>query len=111
VHIAITWHSEQFNIDLASKEGAEAFLSVKGCRLVDGADGSFISYPATKNANTGKWWRHVWASDKFNAAVMEKVLASKPQQARGAGRTQRQDDGLGDIPFSNPLAGKQWLAM
>jgi hypothetical protein len=99
MNIEIEWHSDQFNINLASKPGVEAFISIKGCRLVDGNDGQFIGYPATKNTNTNKWWRHVWGSDKFNAAVLEKVLATQPRQnSAPRGRRQAEDDGE-DIPF------------
>jgi hypothetical protein len=78
-HITITWHGDQFNVELASKEGAEAFLSVKGCRIVDGTKGPFVSYPATKNTNTGKWWSHCWGSDAFNAVVLSKAQAGMPK--------------------------------
>lgn len=94
MNIIITFHGDQFNVELASKEGVEPFLSVKGCRLVEGQKGPFVSYPATKNQSTGKYWNHVWASDKFNQAVLEKVQASMP--AKGAPRRQQVDE---DIPF------------
>jgi hypothetical protein len=98
-YITITWHGDQFNIELASKDGAEAFLSVKGCRIVEGSKGPFVSYPATKNANTGKWWQHCWGSDAFNAVVLSKAQASMPSKApaRAPARSaQGDDDG---IPF------------
>ena len=53
MNIEITWHGDNFNIDLSNK-GKEAFLSIKGCRLVNGQDGPFVSYPAKKNESTGK---------------------------------------------------------
>lgn len=98
MNIIITWHGDQFNVELASKEGAEAFLSIKGCRIVDGQKGAFVSYPATKNASTGKWWSHVWASDRFNAAVLGKALATRPAPSGSPRGRQRQDD-MGDVPF------------
>jgi hypothetical protein len=98
MNIIITWHGEQFNVELASKEGAEAFLSIRGCRIVDGTKGPFVSYPATKNATTGKWWQHAWASDKFNAAVLEKAMATRPAPA-GSSRGRQRDDADSDIPF------------
>lgn len=82
MHITLEFHNDQFNVNLSSKEGAEAFLSIKGCRVVQGNDGEFLSYPATKNQKTGKYWKHVYGSDKFNAAVLEKYHASRPQQRR-----------------------------
>lgn len=97
MHIAIEHHNDQFNVNLSSKEGAEAFLSIKGCRIASGREGEFVSYPATKNQSTDKWWRHVWASDKFSHAVLEKYHATKPQ--RGAGRAQRGGDDYEDAPF------------
>lgn len=94
MNIIITHHGDQFNVELSSKEGAEPFLSIKGCRIVEGQKGPFVSYPATKNQTTGKWWSHVWASDKFNQAVLEKVQASIP--AKGAPRLRPDNE---DIPF------------
>jgi hypothetical protein len=94
--IQIEWHNDQFNVHLASKPEAEPFLTVKGCRLASGSKGAFVSWPATKNQQSGKWWSHVWGSERFNAAVLEKVQASQPSQTRG--RSQRHDED-GDIPF------------
>lgn len=96
MEISIEWFNDQFNVGLASKEGAEPFLSVKGCRIVEGSKGPFVSYPATKNQNTGKYWNHVWASDKFNAAVLAKAQASKPA-GNSSQRGRRDVDE--DVPF------------
>ena len=92
--ITTEWHDEQFNVLIASKEGAEPFLTVKGCRLASGSKGPFVSWPATKNQNTGKWWQHVWASDKFAAVVLSKAQESQPRQQ---GKRREQDDS--NIPF------------
>jgi len=75
-----------FNINLHTDEDSEAFLSIKGCRIQQGKDGDFISYPATKNSASGKWWNHVWGSEKFNSAVMKKAerTTEKPKQAKSA---------------------------
>jgi DNA-binding cell septation regulator SpoVG len=70
----------QFNVSLASKEGVEPFLIVKGCRIVNGSNGEFVSWPATKNQSAGKYWNHVWASDAFAAAVLAEARATMPQQ-------------------------------
>ena len=80
MNVTITWHGDNFNVELASKEGAEAFLSIKGCRLIDGQKGPFVSYPSRKNEQTGKWWSHVWGSEKFNAVVLSKAQATMPKQ-------------------------------
>jgi hypothetical protein len=112
MHIGIEWHSDQFNVNLSSAEGRDAFLSVKGCRIVSGQSGDFVGWPATKNEKSGKWWRHAWGSDAFNAAVLEKAQASKPAQdtrtqgqrrkdeswAAGSQRPPMGDD-LSDVPF------------
>jgi hypothetical protein len=105
MNIEITWHGDQFNVELASKEGAEAFLSIKGCRIVDGSKGPFVSWPATKNQQSGKWWNHVWASEKFAAVVLSKANdARKPARAGGGAR-----DDDGDIPFADPYKGRKSL--
>ena len=96
MHIATVWKSDKkFNVELSSKEGAEAFLSIRGCRIAQGNDGDFVGFPADKNEQTGKWWNHVWANDKFAATVLELAKASRSgQQQRKAAQ---KDDS--DIPF------------
>lgn len=94
MQITIEHHGDQFNVNLASKDGADAFLSIKGCRIVNGNKGEFVSFPASKSQSSGKWWNHVWASEKFSAAVMQAYQASKPK------RQQRQQaDDMDEAPF------------
>jgi DNA-binding cell septation regulator SpoVG len=81
----------QFNVALSSGEGKEPFITIKGCRVVDGAKGAFISWPATKNQASGKYWNHVWASDAFNAAVLAEVIKTS--------RAQSKPKADGDAPF------------
>lgn len=100
MNVSIEWHDGKypsFNVNLSSKEGADAFLSIKGCRIVDGSKGQFVSYPATKNEKTGKYWNHAWASEKFNAVVLEKALASMPKASAPSGGGASVDE---DIPFA-----------
>ena len=102
--ITIEHHKDQFNVNLSSKEGADAFLSIKGCKIVEGRSGPFISYPASKYNSNGvdKWWNHVWASEKFNDEVLKKVQASTPKQSKAGGgsRQTRNDDFDADsVPF------------
>jgi hypothetical protein len=109
MEVSIKWFNDQFNVLLASKAGAEPFLEIKGCRLASGSNGPFVGWPATKNASTGKWWNHCYASEKFNAVVLEKAQATQQQAPRGGGGgRQRQEDVDSDIPFSDPLKGKLW---
>jgi DNA-binding cell septation regulator SpoVG len=80
--IKVEWMGDgkQFNVSLASGEGKQEFLSIKGVRIVQGTDGEFVGWPATKNENTQKWWRHVWASDAFASAVIDEARKTKPQR-------------------------------
>ena len=71
----------QFNVSLATKEGVEPFIVVKGCRIVDGSKCPFVSWPATKNESTGKYWSHVWASEPFAAAVLAEAQKTAPKAA------------------------------
>jgi hypothetical protein len=71
----------QFNVNLHSAEGKEPFLTVKGCRIVDGSKGRFVSWPATKNEKTGKYWSHVFASDGFATAVLQEAMKEAPKPA------------------------------
>lgn len=99
MNVTVEWHRDNFNVNIASKEGAEAFLSIKGCRIVDGAKGPFVSYPSRKNEQTGKYWNHVWASDKFNAVVLSKAQESMPKQEPRR-QPARGGDDMSDIPFN-----------
>jgi len=80
-----------FNVGLASAHGKEAFLVIKGCRLVDGKDGRFVSWPA-KKLDSGKYWNHVWSGDKFTAAVLQAYDDSRP-------KTKKPSNDDADIPF------------
>ena len=60
----------QFNVMLHTAKGADPFLEIKGCRIVNGTNGPFVSWPATKNEKTGKYWNHVYAGEKFAEHVL-----------------------------------------
>lgn len=91
MHITVKWFNDSFNIGLASKEGADEFLSIKGCRIKEYDGKEFVSFPSTKNEKTGKWWNHAWASDKFQAAVIAEARKSMPGQ-RDGGVSSMKDD-------------------
>lgn len=92
--IEIEHHQNQFNVALCSKEGMQPFLVIKGCRVMDGQKGRFISWPARKMDN-GKWWNHVFASEGFATAVLEAYDASAPKQAPVGDKAYADQD----IPF------------
>lgn len=96
MHVSIKWYESNFNVMLASKEGKTPFLEIKGCRIANGSNGPFVSYPSKKNEQTGKYWNHVYASEEFNAVVLEKAQASQPA---GGGQRRQQQDGDDSIPF------------
>ena len=99
MHITVEWFSgekPQFNVSLASRQGAEPFLTIKGCRIVEGAKGAFVSWPATRNQSTGKYWNHVYGSEAFNAHVMKVANESRPSPARKTPTRMDEDD---DVPF------------
>lgn len=101
MHIAIEWFAgkyPQFNVSLASTEGREPFLVVKGCRIVDGAKGRFVSWPATKNEKTGKYWSHVYASDAFASAVLAEAEKTQPREDAPKRKAAPVDDD--EIPFN-----------
>ena len=99
MEIRIAWHDSgkypSFNVELAGAAGADAFLVIKGCRIMNSDKGDWISWPATKNERTGKWWNHVYAGEKFAAAVLQKAQAALPKTARPAAKPDDDDQ----IPF------------
>ena len=62
-----------FNVAVSSVEGKEPFIVIKGCRIANGTKGPFVSWPATKNEKTGKWWNHVYASEAFAQVVYQEA--------------------------------------
>ena len=75
--ITIEHHRDQFNVALSSREGVEPFIVIKGCRVVNGRNGEFVSWPARKMED-GKYWNHVYASEAFATAVLAEVKKSQP---------------------------------
>ena len=90
--IGIEHHDNQFNVTLSSKAGVQPFLTIKGCRVVNGRNGDFVSWPA-KKLDSGKYWTHVYASEAFAAAVLDEYNKTAKKPAKPT-----QDDDS-DIPF------------
>ena len=112
MQIIVTWSETskypRFDVELASKEGVDPFIKIRGCGLMKkkSDNSEFVSWPSTKNETTGKYWNHVYGSDAFNAAVLAEAKKSQPapmpQQVKKAasnasGGFQDFED---DIPFA-----------
>lgn len=70
---------DQFNVLLCRAEGVQPFLTIRGCRVVEGRNGRFVSWPARKTEKG--FWNHCIASDSFAAHVLEVYDAAAPKQA------------------------------
>lgn len=103
MEVTVKWFDGKypsFNVGIASKAGNEPFLEVKGCRIVEGKNGQFVSPPSTKNESSGKYWNHAYFSEDFARVVLEKALDSKPkEQAKSRPTSNATDDFESDIPF------------
>lgn len=113
LRIACDWQPGKYpRFTCALANGArEPFLEIKGCRIVSGKNGDFVSWPAYKNESTGKWYPHIYSVDAFGALVLEAALKTRPAKepepepdprparapAKDAGGFADMDD---DIPFS-----------
>lgn len=75
--VSVQWYDKQFNVLLSSGEGKEPFLTIKGCRIVDGKKGEFVSWPSRK-MDDDKYWNHVYCSEAFGAAVIEEARKTQP---------------------------------
>lgn len=67
-----------FNLELSSKEGAEPFVTIRGCKIIQGGKGEFVSPPSTKNQQTNKYWNHAMFSEEFSNHVLSIAKASMP---------------------------------
>ena len=93
-----------FNVQLFN-EGDQPFLEIKGCKIVSGANGEFVSWPSRK-LDSGKYWNHCYASEAFNAAVLKLAKnSSAPAPQRQAPKPKPApassgfDDMDSDVPF------------
>ena len=73
-----------FNVSL-SNEGKEPFIEIKGCKIMNGSNGEFVSWPSRKK-DDGTYWNHVYASNDFNAAVLQKAKAGQGPRPAAAQR-------------------------
>lgn len=98
MNIKIEHHGDQFNVALSTPNADEPFITIKGCRVVQGSNGSFVSWPARKQDN-GKWWNHVYASEKFTAAVLSAYNKSKAEEPARKAPSRPSADMDDDVPF------------
>jgi DNA-binding cell septation regulator SpoVG len=96
--IDIQNHGDQFNVALSTPTGEEPFLVIKGCRIREGSNGPFVSWPARK-LDDGRFWNHVYASRPFADAVLRAAQQGQREEAprRQAPRPPKpalDDDGL-----------------
>lgn len=98
MNITIEFHpNDRFNVCLHTSPEREPFIVIKGCKIINGSKGEFISWPSQKNETSGKYWQHVYAPETFQAAVIAEVHKSAPKQA--APRQAHGRSGELDIPF------------
>ena len=91
-----------FNVQLFN-EGDQPFLEIKGCKIMNGANGEFVSWPSRK-LDSGKYWNHCYASEAFNAAVLKLAKGSSTPQRQApkpkpAPASSGFDDMDSDVPF------------
>ena len=85
------------NVSLHSGDGKDAFMTIKGCRIIEGSKGQFVSFPARKD-DAGKYWPHVWASEAFQKAIL--AAANMPDTRTLAERRPKPPQAdLVDVPF------------
>lgn len=97
MHVTVKWFDGKypsFNLNISSAEGKEEFLSIKGCRIANGANGEFLSMPSTKQ-DSGKYWNHAWASEAFANHVLKIAKESQPSQPQ----QKKPVDLTDDVPF------------
>ncbi len=68
-----------FNVSLHTHESSPAFIVIKGCKFMHGVNGEFVSWPSRKDGN-GKFWNHIYASNDFNAHVMQLAKTGAPSE-------------------------------
>jgi DNA-binding cell septation regulator SpoVG len=103
MHVNVEWRDSKypsFNVNIATKEGRDPFLTIRGCKIISAANGEFVSFPARK-MDDGKYFNHVWSSKEFNDHVLSLAMASQPKEqprvVSGLSASKVDDDS--DVPF------------
>jgi DNA-binding cell septation regulator SpoVG len=92
--VTVQWFdgsSPNFNVMIASGDGKDPFITVKGCRIAAGRNGEFVSWPSRKKEDN-TYWNHIYASDAFNAHVLEIAKATQPAQDTRTQGQRRKDE-------------------
>lgn len=83
------------------KKGEEKpFMVIKGCKIVNGQNGPFLSGPATKIDND--WFNYLFMSKEFSQYISEMAVKAFPKQAQGS-KAPASGGGMiidDDIPFA-----------
>lgn len=95
MHISAEWFNDNFNLSLHSSQDKDPFITIKGCRIVSGSKGPFVSFPSRK-LDSGKYWNHVYANEPFQAQVLKIAEAARPASQKAPAK--RNDDDS-DLPF------------
>jgi DNA-binding cell septation regulator SpoVG len=85
-----------FDLILRNGAGKDPFMIIRGCRIVNGVKGDFVSYPSRKSED-GKYWNHVWAATPFNDVVLNAARTTAAKPAKKAEPTVI--DMESDLPF------------
>jgi hypothetical protein len=86
-----------FNVMIASKEGKDPFLTIRGCAIRKNKNGEeFVSFPSKKQEN-GEYWNHIMSSREFNTTVLKKAQDALPRDSSQPTRKKVEQDE--DAPF------------
>ena len=82
MEIKVEWRDGKwptFNLSLATKEGKDPFVVIKGCGLMKGKNGEFVKFPSKKNED-GTYFNFIYASKDFGEVVLKKAKESFPER-------------------------------
>jgi DNA-binding cell septation regulator SpoVG len=103
MEINVEWRDGKwptFNLSLATKEGKDPFIVIKGCGLMKGKNGEFVKFPSKKNEDN-TYFNFIYASKDFGDVVLKKAKESFPErQADEPTRKNSVIDMDSDIPFN-----------
>jgi DNA-binding cell septation regulator SpoVG len=102
MEINVEWRDGKwpsFNLSLATKEGKDPFLVIKGCSIMKGKNGDFVKFPS-KKLEDGTYFNYCFTSKEFSEVVLKKAQASFPErQADTPTRRNAVADMDSDVPF------------
>lgn len=104
--VSVQWFEGKypsFNVSMHRDNEKDAFLEIKGCRIMHSEKGEFVSWPATKNEKSGKYWNHVYADKRFAEHILRLAKETQPKLQEQKTQSENKFQSLAEAKFEDDI--------